>query len=119
MGVATGFDLFIIGVILIISGGVGMATSTTLALFSVTALCFTYILVGRNFVKTKLNIQSHPTNSDALIGKTAQVTKKISPSHPGLVKLEGEIWRAQSDKDIEIGRSVVVQSISGVTLTVH
>ncbi len=118
LGVATGFDLFIIGIILIISGGVGIVTSTTLALLSVTALCFTYVLVGRNFVKNKLNFKSTPTNPDALIGKTAKVVKKITPNHPGQVKLEGEIWRAQSDQDIDIGQSVVVQSISGVTLSV-
>lgn len=96
----------------------GTVTSTTLALLSVTALCFTYILVGRNFVKNKLNIKSIPTNSDALVGKTAKVLKKITPNHPGQVKLEGEIWRAQADKPIETGQTVVVQSVSGVTLTV-
>lgn len=118
VGVATGFDLFLIGLALIIGGGVGLVSTPTIGIFTAAVLCFAYVLVGRQFIKSKLHIDAIPTNSDNLIGKTAKVTKAITPGHPGQIKIEGETWRAESDRSLAVGDNVVVKSLSGVTLQV-
>ncbi len=47
---------------------------------------------------------------DSKIGKTAQVTKAISPKIPGEIKMMGSFWRALADENIEVGSSVVIES---------
>ncbi len=59
--------------------------------------------------------------ADAKIGKTAIVTKAISPNMPGEIKVMGSFWRAISDVDIEEGQSVLIagqESEDGLTFKV-
>lgn len=118
LGVATGFDLFLVGLSLIVGGGLGLVFTDTVGLISTLVLIVLYIVFGRAFLKSKLTTSIIPSNSDALIGKNGVVTAQISPHHPGKIKIDGEIWRAESDTTIDIGKSVVVKSLSGVTLKV-
>ncbi|MBI4080280.1 MAG: NfeD family protein [Candidatus Levybacteria bacterium] len=119
MGVATGFDLFVIGVILVISGALGIMTASfSLSMILIPVLSVLYIFVGRRFIKQRLAITTHATNADALIGKQGEVVRKITKEHPGRVKIDSEVWRAQAQTHIDEGAQVVVQSVSGVTLTV-
>lgn len=46
--------------------------------------------------------------ADSKIGKTAIVTKAISPNMPGEIKVMGSFWRAISDINIEEGQSVLI-----------
>ncbi len=120
LGAATGFDLLLIGLIFIISGVIGNLTGIfSLALVSIAILSFLYIFIGRTFVKQKLSIKTTAMGVNALMGKTGTVVKKITTNNPGQIKVEGEVWRAESSKSIDEGREVVVQSVSGVTLKVH
>ncbi len=48
--------------------------------------------------------------SEAKMGKSAIVTKKISPTMPGEIKAGGSFWRAIADTEIEEGQSVVIDS---------
>ncbi len=119
LGVATGFDLLIIGVILIISGSIGfLSASFMTGLLSAIVLSLVYVILGRKFVKQKISIATTKTNSDALIGKKGKVIKQITKHVPGQVKVDGEIWRAASNATIDEGSMVTVESVSGVTLTV-
>lgn len=70
-------------------------------------------------VKKVIAIGTTKTNVDNLIGKGGVVFKKITTYKPGQVKVEGEIWRASSEKNHEVGEMVVVESVSGVTLQVR
>ncbi|MCB9801599.1 MAG: NfeD family protein [Pseudomonadales bacterium] len=119
IGIEAGFDLVLIGSILIISGFAGIAfdsylVSTILAII----LSFLYIVFGRRFVKQKVVSSTHSTNVDKLIGARAVVVQDITKNNPGRVKLEDEEWRATSAKTVSVGEVVVVESISGVTLGV-
>lgn len=119
LGAPTGFDLFILGVIFMIGGGVGILTTNFIyALTAIIILAFLYIFVGRRKLKEKLSVTTRKTNIENLIGKKAPVFKTITPEKPGQIKVEGEIWRAEADKTIEIGKQVTIQSVSGVTLKV-
>lgn len=48
--------------------------------------------------------------ADSKIGKTAIVTKAITPSMPGEIKVMGSFWRAVADINIEEGQSVVIEN---------
>lgn len=119
LGVATGFDLLVVGVVLLISGSVGIVVgSYMVSLGVVVVLLFGYVFLGRKMVKGSLVIKTQKTNVDALIGKKAVVVEKTSPQNPGQVKINGEIWRAEADTVLDENTHVVVHSVSGVTLAV-
>ena len=119
LGAVTGFDLLIIGIIFVISGGLGtLFNSFTIALISTIILILLYIVIGRRFVKQKLSIETKETNVDRLIGKKALVVRKIESGRPGQVKFEGEVWRAESNRPIAVNKNVTIESVSGVTLRV-
>ncbi len=48
--------------------------------------------------------------ADSIIGKTAIVTKTITPNMPGEIKVAGSFWRAISDIEIEEDQSVLIES---------
>lgn len=69
--------------------------------------------------KTQDEIDDH--YSDSKIGKTAIVTKKITPNVPGEIKVMGSFWRATANEEIEEGKSVLIEkkdSEDGLTLKV-
>ncbi len=59
------------------------------------------------------------SNVDALIGKTALVTKAIDPDLGGLVLVEGETWRAGAEVHIEEKAKVSIVRVSGTKLFVE
>lgn len=48
--------------------------------------------------------------ADSKIGRTAIVTKAISPNSPGEIKVMGSFWMAIADQNIEEGESVQIVS---------
>lgn len=119
IGAATGFDLLIIGVIFILSGGAGVVTANfSVALVSIVILSFLYIFIGRQFIRNKLSIATKKTNTDNLLGMKGVVTKEITSQKAGQVKVDGEVWRAVAHKKIEVGTTIIVNSVSGITLDV-
>jgi membrane protein implicated in regulation of membrane protease activity len=75
-------------------------------------------LIRPIFKKMMSKSETINSNIDALIGATAIVTEKITPLKAGLVKVSGEIWRAESDIELETGATVKIKNIVGTTLTV-
>lgn len=119
IGAATGFELLVLGVIMVIGGAVGIAfNSFQIALLTSAILTIGYIAIGRGFLKKSLSISTKATNVDAVIGQKGVVTKAISPSKAGQVKLGDEVWRATAESEIAEGAKVTVVSVSGVTITV-
>jgi membrane protein implicated in regulation of membrane protease activity len=70
------------------------------------------------FKRTMKRIPQFNSNVDALIGKKAIVTQDISQFKNGFVKIESEIWLAESDTDIKTGEEVIIEAISGTKLKV-
>jgi membrane protein implicated in regulation of membrane protease activity len=58
--------------------------------------------------KTRDTVDDHYT--DSKIGKTAIVTKIITPNVPGEIKVMGSFWRAIAEMEIEEGQSVLIES---------
>lgn len=57
---------------------------------------------------------------DALVDQLAQVTESIDPIHgTGMIKVEGQLWRARSPVPIPAGTLVRVSEVEGTKLVVH
>ncbi|HYL86645.1 MAG TPA: NfeD family protein [Candidatus Angelobacter sp.] len=124
LGALTGFDLALVGGSLTIGGAIGLFTgSAKIGLFSGGILSFVYLAIFRRWLRTKLTVKNHPTNVDALVGKSGIVTKKIAPAEAGMVKVGSEIWRAElakaDDAARDVGATVNIESVEGVTIKVR
>lgn len=119
LGIATGFDLVLIGSIIVLGGFAGILTGNyAVSLILSTILSIVYIAFGRTLVKSKLIVATHKTNIDKLIGQKALVIRSITPDTPGLVRINDEDWRASSDDVLFEKDKCTVDSVEGVTLNV-
>ena len=83
------------------------------AFFSLLFIVFTRPLVLK-LIKTKDTV----SNSNALIGQHGVVTSSIKPFAYGQIRVNGEIWTAASEQEIEIDTRVKVLAVDGVKLVV-
>jgi len=124
LGAMTGLDLALIGGSLAIGGGVGfLAGSEKIGLLAAGGLALVYLAIFRSWLKAKLTVKNHPSNVDAIVGRTGVVTKRIALHEPGMVKVGDEVWRAElanaGEAARELGAEVKVESVEGVTLRVR
>jgi membrane protein implicated in regulation of membrane protease activity len=124
MGAMTGFDLALVGASLVVGGTIGLLTgSANIGLLAAAAAALLYFALFRRWLKSKLTVRDQPTNVDAVMGKVGVVTKRIAPRDCGLVKVGAEEWRAelaQGDETArEVGATITVTSVEGVTLKVR
>ena len=85
--------------------------------FAVISLVSIYLI--RPFAKRMFQQHRKKSNVDALIGEKAWVTEPINPPDNGMVKVEGELWRAEASEKIEAGVYVEVKSVKGTRLEVQ
>ncbi len=107
-----GLGAFAAGVIFIIFGNIWLSW----AAFIVISLVSVYTI--RPIVRRYLKAKNKMSNVDALIGKKALVVEKITPEQMGLVKVESELWKAESFDVVEAGTFVEVLRIEGSHLVV-
>jgi membrane protein implicated in regulation of membrane protease activity len=120
IGIQTGFDLLLIGSIMVISGFVGIFTgSELLMLLLAIGLSVLYMAVGRKRIRQKITTVTKKTNIDKLLGATATVERDINPDTAGLVRVDDERWRASAGEVLYEGDTVVIEGIEGVTVIVH
>ena len=113
-----GFLIYWFGVGALIAMIVSLFTSniiiqTTIFIISSTILIF----ATKPFVKKFADVKKTNTNVYSIIGKKALVIKTIDPIHSvGQIKLNGEVWTAESENNeiIEEGSEVEVLEIKGV-----
>ncbi len=108
------------------SAGALVALIVTLFTNNIAAQVITFIVASsgllltvRPIVRKNLKKNEIRTNADSLIGKIAICTSAIKVEDRGEVKIEGKIWTAISNVDIEPGEKVVVLAIKGVKLVVR
>ena len=76
-----------------------------------------FILATKPLVKKFVDVKKTTTNVFSIIGKKALVIKDIDPIHSsGQIKLNGEVWSAETENDeiIKEGSEVEVLKINGV-----
>lgn len=120
IGIQTGFDLLLIGSIMVISGFVGIFTgSEMLMLLLATGLSVIYIAVGRKKIRRRITTVTKHTNIDKLLGATGTVERGINPDMAGIVRVNDEKWRASAEEVLYEGDTVTVEAIEGVTVIVR
>ena len=124
LGAITGFDLALVGASLAAGGAVGLvAASDKAGLIAAAVLALLYFAFFRSWLKSKLAVKEQSSNVDAVLGKIGVVTKRIGVTDAGIVKVGAEEWRAEladaSASPREIGTTVTVSSVEGVTLKVR
>lgn len=122
IGINTGFDLLLIGSILVISGLAGIVFGTSgiwLSVILAIILSILYIAFFRSQIKRRITVSTSKTNIDKLMGATGTVTREISPGSAGMVRIDDEQWRASADEVLYDGDIVVVNAVEGVTVIVQ
>jgi membrane protein implicated in regulation of membrane protease activity len=124
LGALTGLDLALVGASLAVGGTIGLfAGSANVGMLSAAGAALIYFALFRRWLKAKLTVHDQASNVDAVMGKTGVVTKRIAPRDCGLVKVGSEEWRAelaQGDETVrEVGATITVSSVEGVTLKVR
>ena len=77
------------------------------------------LLITKPLVKKCRKTGIEATNYDRVIGKHAEVIKKITPDDYGQVKVLGSTWTAVCDKVCDVSEKVIVKRVDGVKLVVE
>ena len=108
----------------ILSGLVSLILSFFIESFYI--LFAVFVLLGlvlmvltRPILVKKLARKNVKTNSDRVLGMEGVVTEEINKLKIGEVKVDGKRWSAISDEKIEVGTTIIVESIDGVKLVVR
>ena len=110
------------GVIALIAGGLLLFDTNSDAYeISVPIVIFTAALLGGFFVwviskAVQARHREVHTGAEEMIGTHGVVRSPLDPI--GHVFVQGALWRARSDRPLQEGEHVVVDSIDGLTLTV-
>lgn len=74
--------------------------------------------VSRPFAQRISKDSPKKAAADRLIGKQALVIEEIVPHNGGLVKIDGDVWKAVASQTIEDGQTVNIEKIEGIKLVV-
>ena len=113
-----GFLIFWLGIGALFTMIVSFFTTNIIiqtTVFLITSTIF--ILATKPLVKKFVDVKKTNTNVFSIIGKKALVIKDIDPIHSsGQIKLNGEVWSAETENDeiIKEGSEVEVLKINGV-----
>ena len=77
------------------------------------------MILTRPILVRKFKRKNVKTNSDRVLGMEGVVTEEINKLKIGEVKVDGKRWSAVSDEKIEVGTTIIVESIDGVKLVVR
>ncbi len=123
LGAVTGFDFLLLGSAILLGGLIGLISgSTAVGIAAAGVLSLAYVLVGRRWLRNRLQRPGLQSNTDALIGRVVLVSERISRDQPGRIKHEGDEWRALPENGvqnaIETGTRARVTRFEGVTVYV-
>lgn len=76
------------------------------------------VLLGQRISRRWTKHSPENVGSERLHDAHGEVTTRINPPDMGMVKVLGEIWRAESDAAIEVGASIRVKKVIGNHLVV-
>lgn len=118
-GVDTQLDLVFIGSSFILSGLITWPFhSWVITLVVAGVISVAYVVIGRRYFHRWTMPKKERTNIDTIIGKSGIVTKEITSTGHGQVKVGPEAWRAVAAETLPVGTEVEVMEVKGVTLTV-
>lgn len=109
-------------------GAIGAAIDAGLLDNSITVQVLTFVvvsLVALLYVRPAAKRWLHKgedkrvSNADALLGRTGKVTEAIKAGDSGYVQIDGDMWKAVSEKDIAEGETVRVIGRESTIVTVE
>ncbi len=115
--ITVGFLVFWFGVGALIAMIVSFFTSNIIIQTAVFILSSSILLFAtKPFVKKFVDVKPTKTNAFSIIGKKALVIKEINSHSVGQIKINGEVWSAESENDEIIPKDseVEILQIKGV-----
>ena len=109
-------------------GSIGAAIDAGLLDNSITVQVLTFVvvsLVALLYVRPAAKRWLHKgedkrvSNADALLGRTGKVTEAIKAGDSGYVQIDGDMWKAVSEKDIAEGETIRVIGRESTIVTVE
>jgi membrane protein implicated in regulation of membrane protease activity len=86
--------------------------------FAVVSVALTPLMIP--LAKFLFTPKPHASNVDALIGQKALVTEAVAPRTPGVVKIQGENWRAVSEQEhFEKDQWVEIVRVEGASVIIR
>lgn len=105
------------------SAGMSFLAGTLIQILTFMLVSGVLVLLTRPLAKKITSSEPRKIHIDEIIGKEAIVVEKIdNKQSKGLVKVNGEIWRAYSEFDdvvIEEGQKVVILRVEGAHVVVR
>lgn len=105
------------------AAGVSFVSGTLLQIITFMGVSGVLVLLTRPLAKKLTSSESRKIHIDEIIGKEAIVIETIdNKQSKGLVKVDGEIWRAYSESDeitIEEGQKVIILKVEGAHVVVR
>lgn len=89
------------------------------ALAFVISLSLSLIFLRPRFVEKWHSAKKLFSRTGSLVGEEGIVTEPIGKVIPGRVLVSGQDWSAQSNKDIAVGKTVVIDGSDGIVLNVR
>lgn len=83
-----------------------------------TAVGFSAIVLGIGYLAIKVRHGRASTGGEGMIGKVGEVRAAIAPGVAGQLFVNGEIWRAVSDRAIAAGTRARIVAVRGLEITV-
>ena len=98
----------------------GFTTENQIYIFSI-GVIITFFLIKPLFNKFAYSTNQKKTNKDGLINQVGVVSRKVGNElNSGLVKLNGDVWKAiTKGEEIKVSSKVRVIEIDSITLTVE
>ena len=119
--ITVGFLVFWFGVGALIAMIASLFTSNIIIQTAVFILSSSILLLAtKPFVKKFVDVKPTKTNAFSIIGKKALVIKEINSHSVGQIKINGEVWSAESENDEIIPKDseVEILQIKGVKVIV-
>lgn len=116
--ITVGFLVFWLGIGALVAMVVSLFTSNIIIQTTVFVISSAILIFStKPFVKKFLDVKTTNTNAFSIIGKKALVIKEInSIQSTGQIKINGEVWSAETENDeiISEGSEVEILQIKGV-----
>jgi membrane-bound serine protease (ClpP class) len=106
----------LLGALLLFDDSSEYGVSPALAIGMSIAIGGFFILVMRKAVQARR--WRKPNDLEFMVGMSAVVRRAIGPEQSGSVFVDGELWQATCDEPVEVGASVLVDSVDGMLVRV-
>ena len=111
---AGGVISLVLGSIILFRGETAKLSWAVIAGATLTTTLFFLVIIGAGLRAQRRPVQ---TGGRGLVGRGGRAVERLAPQ--GRVEVNGELWNARSDAEVDAGSAVVVIGLEGLTLRVR